>query len=194
MKALVIIDVQNDFMPTGSLPVAEGDLILPAINREMYRGYDLIVATQDWHPENHLSFAVNHSDKNLFEVVDLKGIEQILWPVHCVQGTFGAELHKDLEVRPISAIFRKGMNFEIDSYSAFFDNNKKNSTGLHGYLKDKNVTELTFCGLAGDFCVAYSVSDALSLGYKVSLLSQGIRSISMESYQRYLSQWGIEQI
>ena len=111
-----------------------------------------------------------------------------------MQGTFGAELHKDLEVRPISAIFRKGMNFEIDSYSAFFDNNKKNSTGLHGYLKDKNVTELTFCGLAGDFCVAYSVSDALSLGYKVSLLSQGIRSISMESYQRYLSQWGIEQI
>ena len=113
-----------------------------------------------------------------FDVVQLNGIDQILWPDHCVQGTFGAELHKDLDIRPISAIFRKGMNPEIDSYSAFFDNNKLNNTGLHGFLQDKGITELVFCGLAGDFCVAYSANDAKALGYKVSLFDKGIRSIN----------------
>ncbi|GIM55479.1 bifunctional nicotinamidase/pyrazinamidase [Capnocytophaga cynodegmi] len=194
MKALIIIDVQNDFMPTGALPVAEGDKIIPFINKEMQSGYDFVIATQDWHPQNHQSFASNHKGKNLFDTIDLKGVNQILWPEHCVQGTFGADLHKDLDKRPITAIFRKGMNPEIDSYSAFFDNNKLNNTGLHGFLKDKNVTELTFCGLAGDFCVAYSVNDALSLGYKVRLLKDGIRSISPKEYERYVSEWGIEQL
>jgi len=154
MKALVIIDVQNDFMPTGSLPVKEGD------------------------PATHKSFASQHKGKKPFDVVQLNGIEQILWPDHCVQGTFGAQLHKDLDIRPISAIFRKGMNPEIDSYSAFFDNNKLNNTGLHGFLQDKSITELVFCGLAGDFCVAYSANDAKALGYKVSLFDKGIRSIN----------------
>ena len=129
MKALIIIDVQNDFMPTGALPVKEGDQIIPFINAEMQKGYDLVVATQDWHPATHKSFASQHKGKKPFDVVQLNGIEQILWPDHCVQGTFGAQLHKDLDIRPISAIFRKGMNPEIDSYSAFFDNNKLNNTG-----------------------------------------------------------------
>lgn len=189
MKALLIIDVQNDFMPTGSLPVANGDQIIPFINKEMHNNYDLIIATQDWHPQNHQSFASNHLGKKPFEVIDLHGIKQVLWTDHCVQGSFGAELHSHLDCKPISAIFRKGMNPEVDSYSAFFDNNKKNNTGLHGYLQDKNVKELTFCGLAGDFCVAYSVNDALSLGYKVKLFHQGIRSINSESFEQYLKQW-----
>lgn len=192
MKALIIIDVQNDFMPSGALPVAEGDQIIPFINQEMHKGYDLVVATQDWHPQNHQSFASNHVGKKPFEVIDLHGIDQVLWPNHCVQNTFGAALHQDLDTRPIAAIFRKGMNPEVDSYSAFFDNNKHNNTGLHGFLKDKNITELTFCGLAGDFCVAYSVNDALSLGYKVHLLDTGIRSINPENYQKYVTEWGIK--
>lgn len=192
MKALIIVDVQNDFMPTGSLPVAEGDKIIPFINKEMYAGYDLVVATQDWHPQNHQSFASNHSGKNPFEIIDLHGVEQVLWTDHCMQGTYGAELHKDLDLRPIAAIFRKGMNPQVDSYSAFFDNNKRNNTGLHGFLQDKNITELTFCGLAGDFCVAYSVNDALSLGYKVRLLGAGIRSIYSKNYEKYVSEWKVE--
>lgn len=178
MKALVIVDVQNDFMPTGTLPVPQGDQIIPFINAEMTQGYDLIVATQDWHPATHKSFASQHAGKKPFEVIQLGGIDQILWPDHCVQGTFGAELHKDLDIRPIAAIFRKGMNPEVDSYSAFFDNNKQNNTGLHGFLQDKGITELVFCGLAGDFCVVYSASDAKALGYKVSLFDKGIRSIN----------------
>ena len=178
MKALIIIDVQNDFMPTGALPVKEGDQIIPFINAEMQKGYDLVVATQDWHPATHKSFASQHKGKKPFDVVQLNGIDQILWPDHCVQGTFGAQLHKDLDIRPISAIFRKGMNSKIDSYSAFFDNNKLNNTGLHGFLQDKGITALVFCGLAGDFCVAYSANDAKVLGYKVSLFDKGIRSIN----------------
>lgn len=194
MKALIIVDVQNDFMPTGTLPVAQGDEIIPFINKEMHSGYDVVIATQDWHPQNHKSFASNHCGKKVFETINLQGITQVLWPDHCVQNTFGAELHKDLDKSPITAIFRKGMNVEVDSYSAFFDNNKLNNTGLHGFLKDKNVTELTFCGLAGDFCVAYSVNDALALGYKVRLLNNGIRSINPKEYEKYVSEWGIDLI
>ena len=177
MKALIIVDVQNDFMPTGALPVPNGDEVVPAINAEMKNNYDLIVATQDWHPANHKSFASNHQGKKPFEVIKLGGIDQILWTDHCVQGSFGAELHKDLDIEPIAAVFRKGMNPEVDSYSAFFDNNKQNPTGLHGYLQEKGITELVFCGLAGDYCVAYSAEDARNLGYKVSLFEAGIRSI-----------------
>lgn len=189
MKALIIVDVQNDFMPTGSLPVSYGNEIIPFINKEMEKNYDLIVATQDWHPENHKSFASNHQGKKIFESIDLQGVSQILWPNHCVQGSTGAEFHSELNCKPISAIFRKGMNPEVDSYSAFFDNNRKENTGLHGYLKDKNITELTFCGLAGDFCVAYSVNDALQLGYKVRLLHEGIKSIDQKKFEEYVKNW-----
>lgn len=189
MKALIIVDVQNDFMPTGSLPVSYGNEIIPFINKEMEKNYDLIVATQDWHPENHKSFASNHQGKKIFESIDLQGVSQILWPNHCVQGSTGAEFHSELNCMPISAIFRKGMNPEVDSYSAFFDNNRKENTGLHGYLKDKNITELTFCGLAGDFCVAYSVNDALQLGYKVRLLHEGIKSIDQKKFEEYVKNW-----
>lgn len=194
MKALIIIDAQNDFMPTGSLPVTDGDKIIPFINQEMQSGYNLVLATQDWHPQNHQSFASNHNQKKTFEVIDLHGVQQVLWPDHCIQGTFGAALHKDLDMRPITAIFRKGMLPYVDSYSAFFDNGKQNNTGLHGFLQDKNITELTFCGLAGDFCVAYSVNDALLLGYKVRLFDRGIRSINLDNYKKYTSEWNVEVI
>ena len=178
MKALIIVDLQNDFMPTGALPVPQGDQIISHINAEMQKDYSVIVATQDWHPANHKSFASQHVGKKPFDIVQLNGIDQILWPDHCVQGTFGAELHKDLDTRCISAIFRKGMNPEIDSYSAFFDNNKLNNTGLHGYLQDKGIKELVFCGLAGDFCVAYSANDAKALGYEVKILENCVKYIN----------------
>lgn len=190
MKALVIIDVQNDFMPSGALPVPKGDEVVAAINRELHKDYATVVATQDWHPADHLSFAANHKGKQPFEVIDLNGISQVLWPTHCVQGSLGAALHPELNTRPIAAIFRKGMQREVDSYSAFFDNQRQHPTGLHGYLQEKGITELTFCGLAGDYCVAYSVNDALSLGYKVQLLTEGIRAINAEDFDRYRRQWG----
>lgn len=197
MRALVIIDLQYDFMPGGALPVAEGNEIVPVINEEIKKTYDLVVATQDWHPQLHKSFASNHNEKNPFEVIDLHGIKQVLWPDHCVQGSDGAKLHNDLNTNIISAIFRKGMDTEVDSYSAFFDNNKKYNTGLHAYLQAKGIAELTFCGLAGDFCVAYSVNDALGLGYKVKLLDKGIRSINPEMYKKYVAEWekqGVEMV
>ena len=178
MKALIIVDLQNDFMPTGALPVPQGDQIISHINAEMQKDYSVIVATQDWHPANHKSFASQHVGKKPFDTVQLNGIDQILWPDHCVQGTFGAELHKDLDTRRISAIFRKGMNPEIDSYSAFFDNNKLNNTGLQGYLQDKGIKKLVFCGLAGDFCVAYSANDAKALGYEVTILENCVKYIN----------------
>ena len=161
MKALIIVDLQNDFMPTGALPVPQGDQIISHINAEMQKDYSVIVATQDWHPANHKSFASQHVGKKPFDIVQLNGIDQILWPDHCVQGTFGAELHKDL-----------------DSYSAFFDNNKLNNTGLPGYLQDKGIKELVFCGLAGDFCVAYSANDAKALGYEVKILENCVKYIN----------------
>lgn len=189
MKALIVIDVQNDFMPGGTLAVAQGDAIVPMINEAMYQDFDLVVATQDWHPQEHKSFASNHAGQNVFDLIELHGISQVLWPDHCVQGTSGADFHRDLDTRPISAIFRKGTNTDVDSYSAFLDNNQKDHTGLHGYLQDKGVTELTFCGLAGDFCVAYSVNDALALGYKVRILDAAVRAINPETYRQCKSEW-----
>lgn len=187
MKALVIVDVQNDFIPGGALPVAHGQEIVPVIN-QILPDFDLVVATQDWHPSNHKSFASNHC-REAFEVIDLNGIEQVLWPNHCVQGTLGADFHKDLNTNVVSAIFRKGMNTEVDSYSAFLDNNKKDTTGLHGYLQNKGVKELFFCGLAGDYCVAYSVNDALHLGYKISIIEAAVRSINPQTYEDYKTRW-----
>lgn len=189
MKALILIDIQNDFMPGGALAVSQGDEIIPFVNDAIQSDYDLVVATQDWHPLSHKSFASNHKDKKIYDIIDLHGIKQVLWPNHCVQGTSGADLHPQLQTEKIEAIFRKGTNLEIDSYSAFFDNNRKNSTGLHGYLQEKGIKSLTFCGLAGDFCVAYSVNDALSLGYEVRLLQAAIRSISMQTYAEYVKTW-----
>jgi nicotinamidase/pyrazinamidase len=176
MRTLVIVDVQNDFLPGGSLPVPEGDHIVPVINW-LAPDFDLIVATQDWHPRDHKSFASNHPHKQAFEKILLNGAEQTLWPHHCVQGTLGAEFPDGLEMNLVSAIFRKGMDPELDSYSAFWDNHHLRSTGLSGYLREKGSKELYFCGLATDICVYYSILDALKEGFDVSLLSEATRPL-----------------
>ena len=164
MKALIIVDVQNDFMPGGQLEVPQGNIIVPIINR-LQKCFDLVVTTQDWHPQNHKSFASNHLNKKPFDKIVLNGLEQILWPDHCVQGSEGAEFHPEMETNNIAAIFRKGMDPETDSYSGFYDNGHKISTGLAGYLKEKGVTEIYFCGLAADICVYYTIKDSLMAGF-----------------------------
>lgn len=181
MKSLVIVDVQNDFMPGGSLEVPRGDEIVPVING--IQGYfDLVVVTQDWHPQNHVSFASNHPGSKPFDKIDHKGIEQVLWPDHCVQGTSGAMFHPDLETEKVAAIFRKGMNPEVDSYSGFYDNMYQISTGLSGYLKEKGCNELYFCGLAADICVYCTIIDALKEGFSATLIEDASRPLSNESY------------
>lgn len=176
MKALIIVDIQNDFIPGGSLAVTDGDKIISRIN-ELQKKFDLVVATQDWHPSNHKSFASQHDGKNPFDVIDLNGLQQTLWPDHCIQSTKGAEFHKDLNTNKIEAIFRKGTNPEIDSYSGFFDNGRKKATGLHGYLQERKVTSVFVCGLAADFCVYYTALDALSLGYETTILDESTKAI-----------------
>jgi nicotinamidase/pyrazinamidase len=169
MKTLIIVDVQNDFMPGGPLEVLQGNMIVPVINN--IQGYfDLIVATQDWHPKNHKSFASNHKNKRPFERIVLNGIQQTLWPDHCVQGSPGADLHRDIKMERIAAIFRKGMDPEIDSYSGFYDNNHLLKTGLAGYLKEKGASEIYFCGLAADICVYYTILDSITEGFSATLI------------------------
>ena len=181
MKALIIVDMQNDFMPGGNLAVSGGNEIIARIN-EIQKKFDLVVATQDWHPANHKSFASLHEGKNPFDVIDLNGLQQTLWPDHCIQGTPGANFHKDLNTNKIEAIFRKGMNPEIDSYSGFFDNGRKKATGLHGYLQERNVSSVFVCGLAADFCVYYTAMDALSLGYNTTILDESVKAIDPINY------------
>jgi nicotinamidase/pyrazinamidase len=192
MKTLILIDVQNDFMPYGALPVAEGDQIVPIINKIIYK-FDLVVATQDWHPKNHISFASNHKDKKPFDVMDLDGFKQTLWPDHCVQGTSGAEFHPDLEIKPIEAIFRKGTNPNIDSYSGFYDNLHKKNTGLAGYLREKKAKDLYFVGLATDYCVYYSIIDALKEGFNVYLIEDATRAIDKNLYENHLKKELLEK-
>jgi len=181
MKAFLLVDVQNDFMPGGSLEVPYGDMIVPLINR-LQKYFDLVIATQDWHPQNHKSFASNHSNKKPFDEINLNGIKQILWPDHCVQGSKGAEFHPHLEVNKIAAIFRKGMDPEIDSYSGFYDNGHQMSTGLSGYLKEKGITEIYFCGLAADICVYYTIKDSLKEGFSSTLIEDASRPLSNDSF------------
>ena len=156
-------------MPGGSLPVPNGDTIVPVINK-IQSYFDTVLATQDWHPKNHKSFASNHADRKPFDKMILHGIHQTLWPDHCVQGTEGAELHSDLDTDKIAAIFRKGMDPEIDSYSGFYDNNHQLSTGMAGCLKDKGSVDLFFCGLASDICVYYTILDSILEGFSATLI------------------------
>ncbi|MCH7401944.1 bifunctional nicotinamidase/pyrazinamidase [Belliella kenyensis] len=178
MRGLIIVDVQNDFLPGGALAVDEGDQIIPIINQLQSR-FDFIIATQDWHPENHGSFAANHPNKNPGEFVILEGVQQILWPVHCVQGTFGSEFHQDLNQEKWQAVFKKGMNPLVDSYSGFFDNNKKGDTGLSKFLKDHGVEEIFVCGLAEDYCVKFTVLDGLNEGFKVHLILDATKAVNL---------------
>jgi len=176
--ALLVIDVQNDFCPGGLLAVADGDQVVPVINK-MMGAFDLVVATQDWHPAGHLSFASAHPDRSVFDMVQMPYGDQVLWPDHCVQGSDGAQFHPDLNADPAALIIRKGMNPAIDSYSAFFENDRKTATGLHGFLQSQGVDQVTIVGLATDYCVNYSAQDAATLGYRVRVDLSACRAIDL---------------
>lgn len=182
-KALLLIDIQNGFCPGGNLPVAEGDAVVPVANRLMASGaYDLIVASQDWHPANHGSFASQHPGKKPFDMGELSGQPQVMWPDHCVQETADADFHPDLDTTRIDFVQRKGENPLVDSYSAFRDSDKAALTGLAEWLKNKDVTELDIMGLATDYCVKFSALDAVDMlpGIKVRLIEDGCRGIDPE--------------
>ena len=176
--ALIVIDVQNDFCPGGLLAVTDGDAIIPRINALM-RDFPVRVLTQDWHPVDHSSFAANHPGAAAFSVVDMPYGPQVLWPVHCVQGSDGAAFHANLLTDPADLVIRKGIRSAIDSYSAFFENDYTTPTGLEGYLRNRGVTDVTLVGLATDFCVAYSALDAARLGFGVTVLEGACRAIDL---------------
>lgn len=181
MKTLIVVDVQNDFMEGGTLEVPLANKVVPVINR-IQSQFDLVVATQDWHPQNHQSFASNHPNKKSFEKISRQGKEETLWPDHCIQGSKGAEFHPGLQTDQIAAIFRKGMNPEIDSYSGFFDNDHRISTGLSGYLKEKGATELYFCGLASDICVYFTICDSVNEGFSSTLIEDASQPLDNEAF------------
>lgn len=204
MNALLLIDIQNDFMPGGALPVSEGDAVVPVVNRLIERSerpargrspiiagrppvagrspmFDVIVATQDWHPPDHRSFAAQHPDRRPGDVIELGGLRQILWPVHCVQGTPGAAFHPKLNVARIQRVFRKGTDRNIDSYSGFFDNGHRKATGLGDCLKDLGVTDIYMAGLATDYCVKCTVLDARDLGFRVYVFADACRGVNLHS-------------
>ena len=176
--ALVLVDLQRDFLPGGALPVPEGDRVVPLANR-LARRFDLVVATQDWHPPDHVSFAVNHPGHSPGDVVTLGEIRQVLWPVHCVQFTLGASFAADLDAGRIVRIFAKGTQREVDSYSGFVDNLRRRSTGLCEYLKDRRVERLYLLGLATDYCVRATALDARSLGFETFLVADACRGVDL---------------
>lgn len=176
--ALIVIDVQNDFCPGGALAVANGDAIVPRLNALMDQ-FATVVLTQDWHPANHGSFAASHPGRAPFGSVEMPYGAQTLWPVHCVQGTAGAEFHPDLRSDPAQLVIRKGFRPGIDSYSAFFENDRTTPTGLEGYLRSRGISSVTLAGLATDFCVAYSALDAARLGFGVTVDLAACRGIDL---------------
>lgn len=177
-QALILVDLQNDFLPGGALGVPGGDEVIPIANRLM-DDFELIVATQDWHPENHGSFAANHPGKELFQQIDLNGLAQTLWPIHCVQGAPGADFPPQLETQRITRVFQKGTNAEIDSYSGLYDNGHRQSTGLAEYLREQGVKRVTVCGLATDYCVKFTALDALVEGFEVTLQLPASRGVNL---------------
>ncbi len=179
MDALLIVDLQRDFMPGGPLAVPEGDQVIPVANA-LAAWAPLVVATQDWHPANHASFAVNHPGRRVGDVVTVAGLEQILWPVHCVQGTPGADFAEGLDRAAIDHIVRKGTDPEVDSYSAFYDNGRRHDTGLSEWLRGHGVGRLFVCGVATDYCVKYSVLDALAEGFDTWVVQDGCRGVNLE--------------
>jgi nicotinamidase/pyrazinamidase len=178
-KALVLVDLQNDFIPGGSLAVREGDAVIPIANA-LQKKFNLVVATQDWHPQNHGSFASNHPGKHPGDMITLGGLPQVLWPDHCVQGSRGARFHPVLNRTHIAKVFRKGTDPEIDSYSTFFDNAHRKSTGLGDYLKHEKVTDVYLAGLATDYCVKYSALDAVHLGFKTHVILDACRGVELK--------------
>ncbi len=178
MKALILVDIQNDFLPGGALAVPRGDEVIPVANASQVR-FDLTVATQDWHPADHGSFATNHPGRHTGEVIELNGLRQILWPVHCVQQSHGAALATQLDTRHIQKVFQKGMDPQIDSYSGFFDNGRCKDTGLADYLRSSGVEEVYLMGLATDYCVKFTALDAVSLGFRTHLIADGCRGVNL---------------
>jgi len=178
-EAILVIDVQNDFCPGGALAVDRGDEVVPVINR-IVRDYGVRVFTQDWHPLGHRSFATAHEGRAPFETAPMPYGPQTLWPVHCVQGTDGADFHEDLHIETADLILRKGFRPEIDSYSAFFENDKTTPTGLEGYLRGRGVSAVTLTGLATDFCVAWSALDAVRLGFETRVKLDACRAIDLD--------------
>lgn len=179
MRALILVDIQNDFCPGGALAVQEGDRIVPLVNRLAPR-FDLVVATQDWHPAGHGSFASSHPGAAPGTLGELAGLPQVFWPDHCVQGSPGAAFHPELDLRPVEAIFRKGTDPAIDSYSGFFDNGHRKSTGLAGYLKEKGVDEVTVVGLATDYCVKFTALDAAKQGFRTTVVEDACRGVELQ--------------
>jgi nicotinamidase/pyrazinamidase len=178
-KALLLVDIQNDFLPGGRLPVPEGDRIVPLVNK-LQEEFDLILATKDWHPLDHGSFASNHPGKEPGDVINLHNLIQILWPVHCVQSTEGAEFPDGLDTSKIEKVFYKGIDAAIDSYSGFFDNGHKRSTGLSDYLISKNVKTIFIVGLAADFCVKYTAIDAVELGFETFVIKDATKAVNLK--------------
>jgi nicotinamidase/pyrazinamidase len=183
MKALLLVDIQIDFIPGGSLAVPGGNEIISIVNN-LQQQFDVVAATQDWHPDNHKSFASNHKEKKAFDIIQLNGLEQVLWPDHCVQGTKGAEFSKELNMNKVEAIFRKGTDREIDSYSGFYDNGHRKTTGLADYLKGKQATEVYIAGLAADYCVYYTAKDALLEGFMTFIIEDAVRAINVEGFKK----------
>jgi nicotinamidase/pyrazinamidase len=177
-RALILVDLQYDFCPGGALAVTHGDETIAVANKLM-PSFSTIVATQDWHPANHASFAVNNPGTNIGQVIELDGAPQVMWPAHCVQGTRGAELHEGLELPRITRVFRKGTDSAIDSYSGFFDNGHKKSTGMGEWMKEQGIDDVVVVGLATDYCVKFTALDARGLGMKVTLVTDGCRGVNL---------------
>lgn len=178
MKALVLVDIQNDFLPGGPLAVPDGDAVIPVINL-LQPAFPLVVATQDWHPANHGSFAASHPGKAPFEQVNLNGLPQTLWPIHCVQNTRGAQLAGTVRQDRLAKVFQKGTDAGIDSYSGLFDNGHRKSTGLGEWLKEKGVDEVFVCGLATDYCVKFTALDAVQFGFNTFLIQDASRGVGL---------------
>lgn len=197
MRALLIVDLQNDFCPGGALEVPEGDEIVPTVNR-LARRFDHVIQTQDWHPEGHQSFASSHRHYAPYDTIEVEYGEQILWPDHCVQGTEGAAFHPDLDTTQADLIIRKGFRPEIDSYSAFYENDGETPTGLAGYLRERGIDTLYLCGLATDFCVKWSAVDGREEGFEVCVIEDATRGIdqdgSVEEAWEEMKESGVEVV
>lgn len=180
MKALLLIDIQNDFLPDGALAVANGNEVIEVANRLM-SDYDLVVATQDWHPAGHESFASQHDGKQVGDIVVLNGLDQIMWPDHCVQNSEGAKFSAELNTTGIHRIIQKGTDRKIDSYSGFFDNARRKATGLEEYLRKNKVEEVHLVGLATDYCVKFTALDAVDLGFRTVVIQEGVRGVDLQS-------------
>lgn len=179
MKAMIMVDIQNDFLPGGALAVKEGDQIIPIVN-SLIPHFELVIATQDWHPANHGSFASNHEGMAPGEFITLHGLSQVLWPDHCIQNSIGSDFSKDLDTSKIHKVFQKGTDPNIDSYSGFFDNGKKKDTGLRNYLLAQNANEVFVVGLATDYCVKFTAIDAFESGFKTTLIADATRAVNLQ--------------